>query len=289
MTRTAISPRLAMRTFENTPYLSLVIDDSAKTALRGTRFGDLRWVASTGSTNADLVSAAREGAGECALVADHQSAGRGRLDRRWEAPPAASLLMSILVRPPFPATGPTLLASALGVAAVDALSAHAGVDVGLKWPNDVVAPGAGHDGQDLKLGGLLAEMHTGEGGDAVVIGIGINLAWKDIGFPEELRAGATAVDLLGGAVDRSALVVSLLQAMDDVGDLAHSAAACELLSRSYGERCVTLGRRVRVELPRGELLGEAVSLDPSGALVVRDDDGVDQTVTVGDVVHLRPA
>ncbi len=265
-----------------------MIDDSAKTALRGTRFQDLRWVASTGSTNADLVVAAREGAGECALVADHQSAGRGRLDRRWEAPPAASLLMSILVRPPFPATGPTLLASALGVAAADALTG-AGVEVGLKWPNDVVAPGAGPDGQDLKLGGLLAEMHTGEGGDAVVLGIGINVAWKDVGFPEELRASATAVDLLGGAVERSALVVSLLTAMDAVGELAQSAAACEQLSQSYGERCVTLGRRVRVELPRGELLGEAVALDPAGALVVRDDDGADHTVTVGDVVHLRPA
>ncbi|MEI2698416.1 MAG: biotin--[acetyl-CoA-carboxylase] ligase [Microthrixaceae bacterium] len=277
-----------------------MIDDSAKTALRGTRFEDLRWVESTGSTNADLVAAARAGSGECALVADHQSAGRGRLDRRWEAPPGASLLMSILVRGPFPAAGPNLLLTALGVAAVDTLREQAGVRVGLKWPNDVVAPGTGRGGRDLKLGGLLAELHGGVGGsavggsavggsgDAVVLGIGINLAWKDVGFPEELRSSATAVDLLGGEVDRTELVVGLLRAMDGVGELAHSASACELLSQSYGERCVTLGRRVRVELPRGELQGEAVALDPNGALMVRDDAGVDHTVTVGDVVHLRP-
>ncbi len=283
-----------------------MIDDSAKTALRGTRFEDLRWVESTGSTNADLVAAARAGSGECALVADHQSAGRGRLDRRWEAPPGASLLMSILVRAPFPAAGPSVLASALGVAAVDVLRSRGGIGVGLKWPNDIVAPGAGPEGQDLKLGGLLAEFHSaiggsavggsavggsaiGGSGDAVVLGIGINLAWKDVGFPAELRSSATAVDLLGGEVDRVELVVALLAAMDGVGELATSSSACELLSRSYAERCVTLGRRVRIELPRGDLVGEAVGLDPSGALMVRDDADVDHTVTVGDVVHLRPA
>ena len=266
-----------------------MIHDSAKTALRGTRFEDLRWVESTGSTNADLVAAAKAGSGECALVADHQSAGRGRLDRRWEAPPGASLLMSILVRAPFPAAGPNLLSSALAVAAVDALRSQAGLDVGLKWPNDIVAPGAGRGGQDLKLGGLLAELHSGGGAEAVVLGVGINLAWKDVGFPEELRASATAVDLLGGSVDRTELVVGVLRAMDGVGELAHSASACEMLAQSYGERCVTLGRRVRVELPRGELVGRAVRLDPTGALVVGDDSGVEHTVTVGDVVHLRPA
>lgn len=278
-----------MSTLENTPYLSPVDDDRAKTALQGTRFADLRWVDRTGSTNADLVAAAGEGAGECALVADHQTAGRGRLDRRWEAPPGASLLMSVLVRPPFPVWGPHLLATALGVAAVDAVRSLAGVEVALKWPNDVVAPGAGADGQDLKLGGLLAELHAGEGGDAVVVGLGLNLAWADVGFPEELAATATAVDLLGGSLDRADLVVELLRSMDATGELAFSAVACELLFESYRARCVTLGRRVRVELPVGELVGTASDLEPGGALVVVDDSGTEHTVTVGDVVHLRPA
>lgn len=264
-------------------------DDSAKAALAGTRFADLRWVEQTGSTNADLLAAARSGAGECALVADHQSAGRGRLDRSWEAPPGASLLMSVLVRPPFPAWGPHLLSTALGVAAVDALRSLAGVDVALKWPNDVVAPGAGADGQDLKLGGLLGELQTGEGGDAVVLGLGLNLRWADVGFPEELATTATAVDLLGGSVRREELAVELLRAMDRTGEMASSTVACDLLFQRYRACCVTLGRRVRVELPVGEVVGTASDLSPEGALVVVADDGIAHTVSVGDVVHLRPA
>lgn len=269
-------------------------EHSAKTALTGTRFADLSWVRSTGSTNADLIDAARDGAGEQALVADHQHAGRGRMDRRWEAPPGASLLMSVLVRPPFPVAGPHLLSTALGVAAVDALRSLGGVDVGLKWPNDVVAPAAGSDGVDLKLGGMLAELHTGVGGEAVVVGLGVNLAWAGVGFPEELAATATAVDLLGGSVDRAELVVALLRAMDATSSLADSEAACAELMAAYRDRCVTIGRQVRVELVSKEpsaaaLLGTAIDVVDDGSLVVRDERGTDHSVTVGDVVHLRPA
>ena len=260
----------------------------AKTALAGTRFADLRWVDETGSTNADLVAAATSGAGDQALVADLQTAGRGRLERRWEAPAGASLLMSVLVRPPFPATGANLLSTALGLAAVDALRDLARVDVALKWPNDLVAPGAGADGADLKLGGLLAEMTGDASTGAVVLGIGVNVAWSDVGFPDELTATATAVDLLDGDIDRGDLVVSILRALDPVAELA-SPSACELLVERYRASCVTLGRRVRVELPGSELVGTASDITDDGALVVATDDGGSVAVTVGDVVHLRPA
>jgi len=268
--------------------------DRAKAALSGSRFADLRWVQRTGSTNADLAAAARVGSAECALVADHQDAGRGRLDRRWEAPPGASLLMSVLVRPPFPAAGAHLLSTALGVAAVDAVAALGGVSVGLKWPNDLVAPGAGADGADLKLGGMLAEFTTGHGGDAVVLGIGVNLAWRKVGFPQDLRATATSVDLLGGALDRADLVVALLGVMDGLGELARSSVACDQLVERYRDRCVTIGRRVRVErladsVAGNSVVGTAVDVGVDGALTVRDDHGDDHIVTVGDVVHLRPA
>ena len=262
--------------------------ERAKTALAGTRFAHLDWVPETGSTNADLVAAAVAGAGDRALVADHQHAGRGRLERRWEAPPGASLLMSVLVRPPFPATGAHLLSTALGLAAVEALDELAGVVVGLKWPNDVVAPGVGPDGADLKLGGLLAEMTGDAATGAVVLGIGLNVAWSGVGFPDELASTATAVDLLGGQVEREDLVVALLRALDPVAELA-SADACRSLVERYRQRCVTIGRRVRVELPGSELLGTAADVADDGALVVRGDDGTTTTVTVGDVVHLRPA
>ncbi len=272
--------------------------ERAKAALSGTRFADLRWVGSTGSTNADLAAVARDGGGECALVADHQSAGRGRLDRRWDAPPGASLLMSVLVRPPFPATGPTLLPMALGVAVVDAIDELAGVRVGLKWPNDVVSLPGPHGPAHRKLGGMLAEVVQPAGGvqgggglgdAAVVLGIGVNLSWPD-GFPDELADTATSVDLLGGRpVAREDLAVRLLAALDLTGDLAYSAVACELLTERYRERCTTLGQRVRVELAGGALIGTATTVTPDGALVVLDDDGTSHTVTAGDVVHLRPA
>ena len=264
-------------------------NDSAKAALAGTRFADLRWVARTGSTNADLVAAARDGAGEQALVADHQSAGRGRLDRRWEAPPGASLLMSVLVRPPFPALGAHLLGTAMGLCALDAVEHLTGLGVGLKWPNDVVAPDAGDDGADLKLGGLLAELVAGAGGDAVVVGIGLNVAWAGVGFPPELVPTSTSVDLLGGSVDRSELVVELLGRFGGLASALPDAAACEALVARYRERCVTLGRRVRVQRPADELVGEAADLLADGSLVLVGDDGVAHTVTVGDVVHLRPS
>lgn len=260
----------------------------AKAALDGTRFGELCWVERTGSTNADLVVAARAGAPEQALVADVQDAGRGRLDRSWQAPAGASLLMSVLVRPPFPVAGPQLLGTALGVAAVDSVRELTGLPVALKWPNDLVALDVGEPGVERKLGGMLAELHTGEGGDALVLGIGINVAWPD-GFPDELATTATSVDQLGARVDRHELAVAILRRIDDVGGLAFSAVACEVLVRAYRERCATIGRRVRVELPTNELVGEAVDVDLSGELVVRDDDGRRHAVSVGDVVHLRPA
>lgn len=198
------------------------------------------------------------------------------------------MLLSVLVRPPFPVAGVHLLGTALGVAAVEAVRSLAGVDVALKWPNDIVAPGVGAGGSDLKLGGLLAEYVTGDGGDAVVLGLGLNLAWADVGFPSELVSTATAVDMLGGRIERAELVVELLRYLDLTGELATRAVACDLLAESYRERCVTIGRRVRVELPAGQIVGEARDVGLDGSLVVVGDDGVTHHVTVGDVIHLRP-
>lgn len=268
--------------------------DRAKAALAGTRFADLRHVESTGSTNADLAAAARAGSGECILVADHQDAGRGRLDRTWESAPGASLLMSVLVRPPFPARGPHLLGLALGVAAVDAIGSPGGHRVALKWPNDLVAlglpgdgPGEGAPPADRKLGGLLAEYVAAEE-PAVVLGIGVNLDWPD-GFPDEIADVATSVDQLGGSVDRWDLVVALARAIESTSDLAGSDAACDRLLADYRSRCSTIGRRIRVELSGRDLVGTALDVDDLGALVVGLDDGGRRVVTAGDVVHLRPA
>lgn len=275
------------------------MNQRAKAALDGSRFEDIRWVSSTGSTNEDLAHAARRGAGECALIADHQSAGRGRLGRSWEAPPGASMLLSVLLRGALPPTGPHLLTVALAVAVAESLEAATEVPVGLKWPNDVIAVGAGDDGGDRKLGGLLAEFvpasqqRPGPDGtaptDAVVLGVGVNLAWSGTGFPAELADSATSLDLLGAEVNRDDLAVAVLSRMEPSRELGVSASARSTLLEIYRSRCTTMGRRVRVELPGGaRLLGRAVDVAEDASLVVRDDGGRDHVVSVGDVVHLRP-
>lgn len=256
--------------------------DDARSALAASRFAELLWVPSTGSTNSDLAARAREDGSECVLVADVQTAGRGRLDRRWESPPGATLMMSVLTRGPFTGGGPHSVPTALSLAVRAAVEALTGLAVGLKWPNDLVV---GVDGVDLKLGGVLAELATP---DALVVGIGVNLSWGD-GLPDDLAATATSMDLLGHPVERWDLVAASLLEFDSRLRSLGEPGGEERLAEDHRAACVTLGRRVRVELPRSELLGTAVDVTGEGALVVADDEGARHVVTVGDVVHLRPA
>ncbi len=288
MTRTAISPRLAISTLENTLYGGRVDLDRARFGLSGSRFSAIDWVADIGSTNATLLERARTGAPEQVLGADHQTAGRGRLGRVWQAPSGASILCSILVRPDVAPGESQSLTAALGLAAADACSTVSGFDPGLKWPNDLVAVGAGADGTDRKLAGILAESVVIAGVlDAVVIGIGLNVNWPE-DLPEDLSMIATSLrHLTGSEHDRTALVVEMLLGFErrlvDISQHGTAALRDELLARS-----ATLGRRVRIELPRAELYGTAVDLSPSGALVIMDDQGVRRDVSAGDVIHLRP-
>jgi BirA family biotin operon repressor/biotin-[acetyl-CoA-carboxylase] ligase len=224
------------------------------------------------STNRVVLDRARAGAEPgLVVVADHQTAGRGRLDRRWEAPPGSSLLVSVLLPAPSGPAGAHAAVVAVAVALAEAVVEVAGIDVGLKWPNDLVVA-------DRKLAGVLAEVD----GDRVVVGAGCNVNW-DV-FPPELEATATACNVEAGhPVDRDALLDALL------GDLDQHLDAPDSLAAAYRARLVTLGRRVRVERPDGALEGIAVEVTDDGALVVRDDAGTPHAVVVGDVVHLRDA
>jgi BirA family biotin operon repressor/biotin-[acetyl-CoA-carboxylase] ligase len=272
--------------------------ERAKAALTGTRFADLRWVVETGSTNVDVASilAERDPSVDRApvvLVADHQTAGRGRRDRTWEAPPGSSLLMSIGL--PVGDLDPdrwSLVNAAVALATVDAAP-----DLRVKWPNDLVAAGAGPDGADLKVGGILAELHPDLGGlgPCLVVGLGLNLNWGTM--PDELAAAATSLDiLLGGPVDAEVVVTDLLVALDSrwLALLESPAPGVDELLDAYRSRSATLGRRVAVELDaaagtgEGGVTGTAVDVDATGALVIADDAGERRTITVGDVVHLRP-
>lgn len=246
---------------------------------------DVRRVAETGSTNADLLALARAGAPEgIVLVADHQTAGRGRAGRKWTAPPGSSLLLSVLLRPPQAVAGLTTMA--LGLAAADAVEAIAGVLPRLKWPNDLVVPGDGTD-VDRKLAGILAEAHwPSAGAVAVVAGIGLNVNWPDR-LPDDLASTGIAVNHIAGHdVDRDALLDMLLDRLEAQYNLLVDDTP-SLLAR-WRQSSATLGRRVRIDLGERELVGDAVDVTGDGHLVI-DVGGTRHVVAVGDVVHLRPA
>ncbi len=267
----------------------------ARSALEGTRFRDIRWISETGSTNADLLALAAEGAPEgLVLVADHQTAGRGRLDRVWIAPPEASLLVSVLLRPQLDPARSWLLATALGLAVVDAcveVNPEIGPMLGLKWPNDVVAVDA--DGTVIgKLAGSLAESIVRGGQlDGVVLGFGVNVNWPHP-VPEEVEGVAVALNAVGGgAVDRELLLIDILLRLDTwLDELGAGPAGRARVLDAARSRSVTIGRPVRVELPDGSIEGAAVDVDADGELLVQvDGEATPRVVRVGDVIHLRPA
>ncbi len=262
-------------------------------------------VESTGSTNADLLAAARAGeAPGRVLVAEEQTAGRGRLGRGWSAPARSGLFFSVLLAPPpgsaVPETRWGWLPLLAGVATATALSRVARVDTALKWPNDLLVDVAG---EERKCGGILAERvgtRTPDGGaragegvgpaaGAVVLGIGLNVSLRADELPVP---GAGSLALAGAeTVDRDPLLRAVLRSLGDWyarwvaagGDPAVSG-----LQDAYAAGCATLGRRVRAVLPGdAELHGEADALDGDGRLVVRTDDGVRHPVSAADVVHLH--
>lgn len=251
----------------------------------GARFGDVRRVAETGSTNADLLELARSGAPEgVVIVADHQTGGRGRLGRSWHAAPGSSLLLSVLFRPGLAVGEIFHLTMAVGIAAIDACESVVGLRPKLKWPNDLVVE---REGRWHKLAGILAEsLVEGDRSDAVVVGLGLNVNWQIV--PEDLAADAvSALSLLvGREVDREALLSELLQALEARAGGLDRAAQRQQLRQAYRSDLATLGRRVRVDLPGEVLEGVAVDVSDTGSLLV-DVDGILRDVAVGDVVHLR--
>lgn len=244
----------------------------------------LEVVPATGSTNTDLAARAASLPEGAVLVAEEQTAGRGRLDRSWTAPARSGLFFSVLLKP-----GPgvpeerwgwlTLLA---GVATATGLSRAAGVDTMLKWPNDLLVA---VDGDERKTGGILAERVA----DGVVLGIGLNVTLTEDELPVP-----TAGSLLlakASATDRDPLLKTVLRSLeqwygnwrDAAGDPGASG-----LQEAYAAGCATLGRHVRADLPGGRTLtGTAEAVDADGRLVIRTVEGEREAVGAGDVVHLR--
>jgi BirA family transcriptional regulator, biotin operon repressor / biotin---[acetyl-CoA-carboxylase] ligase len=228
------------------------------------------------STNAVVADRAREGAPPgLVVVAEHQTAGRGRLDRSWESPARAALTFSVLLRPRVPAADWPWLPLLAGHALATALR-EAEVPAGLKWPNDVLVG-------DRKVAGILLERVDVRDGPAAVLGIGLNVSTTEAELPVDT---ATSVALAtGSAPDRTELLTRVLGRLLDEYDAwqAGGPGRTEPLRAAYTEACVTLGREVRVELPGGEVrTGTARGIDAGGRLVVDDF-----AVGAGDVVHVR--
>ncbi|MFE9341875.1 biotin--[acetyl-CoA-carboxylase] ligase [Streptomyces olivaceus] len=242
----------------------------------------------TGSTNSDLVAraAAEDLAEGMVLVAEEQSAARGRLDRQWTAPARSGLFFSVLLRPAeVPVARWGWLPLLTGVAVATGLSRAAGVDTALKWPNDLLVTVGG---EERKAGGILAER---AGDDGVVIGVGINVSLRADELPVP-RAGSLA--LAGAAAtDRDPLLRGVLRSLEDWYGRWREAGgdpAVSGLQETYAAGCSTLGRTVRAELPGDRsLVGEAVAVDGDGRLVLATEAGVQEPVGAGDIVHLRPA
>ncbi|MDQ7991526.1 MAG: biotin--[acetyl-CoA-carboxylase] ligase [Propionicimonas sp.] len=239
------------------------------------RWTQVRTVAESGSTNADLAALARAGAPSgLVLVADHQTAGRGRFARVWTAPPGASLAVSVLLRPPaVPAQRWLWLPLLAGLAVVDGLRAAGGVDARLKWPNDVLIGGR-------KVCGILAErVESAE--PAAVVGMGINtlLAEADLPVPT-----ATSLAIEGSTASPAEVARAVLLAFDA---WYGRWLAGEDLREAYAAACDTVGRTVRVELSPGDAPeGAAVGVDAEGRLLVRTASGT-RAFSAGDVWHLR--
>jgi len=240
---------------------------------------EVRWFEEIDSTNTYLREQARRGAPEgLVAVADYQTAGRGRLDRRWESPPGTNLLASVLLRPTLGANEVHLCSGAVALAALDACREAATVEAVLKWPNDLLAGGR-------KLAGVLAEAEFADGAPtAVVVGIGLNVGWPG---PEE--AMGTCLDRLRGEappVHRRDLLDRLLASLAARRPELEDTAGRRALTDGLRARCATIGQPVRVVLANEEVTGVATGIDDDGQLVV-DTAGGTRRISTGDVVHLH--
>ena len=234
-----------------------------------------------GSTNDRAKELAEEGAehGEI-VVAEAQTAGRGRRGREWVSPARKNLYFSVILRPELPPSRAAELTLVASIAICDA-ARQAGVDAGIKWPNDVLASGK-------KLAGILTELAAEP--DRVhwaVVGVGVNVNARPEDFPEELRGEATSLLIeRRSPAPRSLFAAACFTALEEWLD-RHAEQGFGVIRDAWRERSVTLGREVSVKTEGREIVGVAADIDAQGALLVRGRAGLER-VLAGDVALLRP-
>lgn len=238
---------------------------------------EIHYFPETDSTNIQAKRLAELGASHgCLVVADSQTAGRGRRGRHWSSEPGGGIFMSLILRPPFSPESASMVTLVAALAVSEGIFRSTGERVLIKWPNDLVC-------HRKKLCGILTEMSTEiDRIHYVVVGMGINVNTET--FPEELDKQATSLRLLTGKpIQRSQIAASVLEQFEtyyetfvEQGDLS------PFLDR-YQSQLVCMGETIRVLLPREEFQGVAEGIDPTGALKVRLRDGTCRLVVSGEV------
>jgi BirA family biotin operon repressor/biotin-[acetyl-CoA-carboxylase] ligase len=258
---------------------------SAALTRDGSLWREIEVVEQSPSTNAVVAGRARAGApGGLVVVAEHQTSGRGRLDRVWVTPPRAALTFSFLVAPDrVPTVQWPWLPLLVGIAVAEGVRRVTDVSCGLKWPNDVLVG-------EQKVAGILVErIERPLGGAVAVVGIGLNVSSTQAELPVPT---ATSLALQGAAtLDRSVVLRAILRSFEALYSQwqAEQGDPSSGLLASYQRRCSTIGQQVRVDLPSGEALaGKAVGVDLDGRLRISTPSGM-RVLGAGDVVHVRPA
>lgn len=231
------------------------------------------YLPSVDSTNRRARQLAAEGAPHGTLViADEQTAGRGRRGRGWISPAGEGVFMSLILRPQSHPSEVARLSMQTALAVALAIAQTTGLDARIKWPNDIVCGGR-------KVCGMLLEMNADEQAvHDVVAGIGINVHQTQ--FAPEIEKTASSLDLLSGQrVCRAALVRAFLEAFERAEALAAQGA----LMDAYRARSATLGQRVQVIAPAGSFTGTALAVTDSGSLIVEDEEGQRREVLAADV------
>ena len=211
------------------------------------------------------------------MIADEQTAGRGRSGRHWVTPPGTAIAFTLLLKPDIPPSRISMVTLVMGLAVCSAIRRLTGLDAGIKWPNDVVIDGR-------KVCGILTEMSAEmDGVHYIVIGTGINTNLTS--FPDEIKDVATSLQIqLGHPVDRAEVLVEVIELFEEYYEKFEKDGDLSSLQDIYNEALLNRGRKVRVLDPKGEYTGRALGIDPEGKLLVeRDDDGETVKVWSGEV------
>ncbi len=236
-----------------------------------------------GSTQTVAMEAMGRGAEDGTVVlAEGMTAGRGRLGRAWYAPPGVNIYCTVILQPALPPTRLPLITLMAAVATVQAVREVTGIEATIKWPNDILIGG-------LKAGGILTEVALERDSvRGVALGIGLNVNMTREQMPQDLRETATSLrEASGRAVDRAAMLRRLLETLETWSDRLAAGDARDIL-QAWARWSETLGRRVKVITPQRTVTGRARGVTGEGALILVRDDGSDEVMTAGDVVHLRP-